>query len=84
MEKQVGRIVKFFPNISVAVLGPAEKMSVGDRILIRGSSEVEQTVDSMQINHQNVESVKAGEEFGMKTLGPVKKGDIVYRIEEES
>ncbi len=83
MEKQVGKVVNFLSKISVAIIEPSHKIKVGDKIVIRGSDSVEQTVDSMQINHKEVESAGAGEAFGMKTVSPVKKGDIVYLVEED-
>lgn len=83
MEKQVGKVVNFLSKISVAIIEPSHKIKVGDKVVIRGSDSVEQTVDSMQINHEEVESAEAGEAFGMKTVSPVKKGDIVYLVEDE-
>ncbi len=83
MEKHVGKVVNFLSKISVAIIEPSSGIKVGDKIVIRGSDSVEQTVDSMQINHKEVESAEAGEAFGMKTVSPVKKGDIVYLVEED-
>lgn len=83
MEKQVGKVVNFLSKISVAIIEPSSEIKVGDKIIIRGSDSVEQTVDSMQINHEEVDSAGAGEAFGMKTASPVKKGDIVYLIDQD-
>ena len=79
--KEVGRITHYFSKIGVAVLELSDKLSVGDRILIRGmTTNVEQTVDSMQIDRVEIESAEAGKSVGLKVEDRVREGDSVYKI----
>ena len=55
-KKLIGKITHFYPKISVAVVELESTLSVGDKIAIqRGEETFEQVVDSMQIEHKNVE-----------------------------
>ncbi len=62
-EKQVARVTHYFTRLSVAVLVLTDTLSVGDRIHIYGhSTDLEQTVDSMQIEHKPVLKVGPGDD----------------------
>lgn len=79
--KEVGRVTHYFSKIGVAVLELSDKLSVGDRILIRGmTTNIEQTVDSMQIDRVDIESAEAGKSVGLKVEDRVREGDSVYQI----
>ena len=77
---QVGHIAHFFSRISVAVVDLTAPLVVGDQILVKGpSTDFEQVIDSMQIEHQNIQRAEAGQSIGLKTVQPVKERDIVYK-----
>jgi len=77
---EVGHITHFFPKISVAVVELTAPLSVGDRILVKGPmTDFEQVVDSMQIEHQNIQRAEAGQSVGMKTAQLVRERDLVYK-----
>lgn len=83
MEKYIGKVTHFFNKAGVMVVGLRAKVSVGDRIKVqRGQEEFEQTVDSMQIEHEDVKTGGEGEEVAIKVERPVKEGDQVYKVEE--
>lgn len=83
MEKEVGKITHFFNKISVAVIELSDELKVGDTIKIVGhGQEFTQKVESMQIEHKNVEKAGKGDSIGLKVNQPVKKGDVVYKITE--
>lgn len=80
--KPIGKITRFFPKISVAVLKADELIPKGTKISIEGhDKKVKMTLDSMQIHHADVDEIKPGEEAGIKTPEDVKDGDLVYKIE---
>ena len=80
---QIGKITHFFDKIGVAVLEvTAGTVSVGDQIRL-GNEDTGfvQTVDSMQVDHAAVVTAKSGDEVGLKVTQPVKKGELVYKVE---
>jgi len=77
---EVGRITHYYSKIGVAVIALKGRLQVGDTIVIKGSTtELEQKIDSVQIEHQNVEAAEAGQSVGFKVQGKVREHDIVYR-----
>lgn len=79
-KKEIGKITRFFPKISVAVVELKEPLSVGDKIWIKGSTtNFEQTVDSMQIEHQNIQRAEAGQSIGLKVKEKVRENDHIYK-----
>lgn len=77
---QVGHITHFFSKISVAIVELTAPLAVGDRILVKGpSTDFEQLVDSMQIEHANIQRAESGQSIGLKIAQPVKERDVVYR-----
>jgi len=79
--EKVGFITHFYSKPSVAVIELSASLNTGDRIVIRGSTtDIEQTVDSMQIEHKQIPSAQAGQSIGMKVLGRVRENDVVYRV----
>ena len=77
---EVGRITHFFTKINVAVVELSAPLAVGDRILIKGpTTDLEQVVESMQIEHENIERAEAGQSIGLKVEQRVREIDIVYK-----
>ncbi|MEM3004291.1 MAG: translation elongation factor-like protein [Candidatus Bathyarchaeia archaeon] len=77
---EVGRITHYYSKIGVAVIQLTSPLKVGDAIVIKGATtDVEQTVDSMQIEHRNVESAEAGQSIGLKVKVRVRENDVVYK-----
>jgi hypothetical protein len=77
---EVGRITHFFSKINVAVVELTAPLVVGDRILVKGpSTDFEQAVDSMQIEHKNIQRAEAGQSIGLKLAQQVKEKDAVYK-----
>ena len=79
---EVGKVVHFFDHINVAVVDVSDGISVGDRIVIKGpTTDIEQTVDSMEIEHAKVMKATAGQSIGMKVKDRVRENDTVYKTE---
>ena len=77
---EVGRITHFFSKINVAVVELTAPLAVGDRILVKGpSTDFEQAVESMQIEHQNIPRAEAGQSIGLKLAQLAKEKDAVYK-----
>jgi len=82
-EKKLGVITHYFGNISVGIIKLNAPLKVGDTIHIRGAhDDITQSVDSMQIEHESVESAKKGDEVGIKVVEKVHPHDEVYIVAE--
>lgn len=79
--QEVGTVTHFFAKISVAVIELKASISVGDKILVRGpTTNLEQIINSMEIEHKKVERAEAGQSIGMKMDDRVRERDSVYKI----
>jgi len=79
--EKVGRITHFYSKASVAVVELTAPLNKGDKIIIRGSTtNIEQLVDSVEIEHKQIANAQAGQSVGMKVSGHVRENDIVYRV----
>jgi translation elongation factor EF-1alpha len=80
-EKLVGKISHYYKNIGVGIIELFEELRVGDKIRIKGSSgDFEQQVDSMQIEHQQVQEAGVGQGVGIKVSEKVREGDEIYKV----
>ncbi|NIO37745.1 translation elongation factor-like protein [Candidatus Bathyarchaeota archaeon] len=77
---EVGRVTHYFAKISVAVVELSKSLAVGDTISIVGpTTDFQQEVESMQIEHETVERAEAGQSIGLKVSDRVREKDTVYR-----
>jgi putative protease len=77
---EIGRITHFFTKISVAVIELIAPLAVGDTIMIKGpTTDFEQPVESMQIEHNNVQRAEAGQSIGLRVAQRVRENDMVYK-----
>jgi len=80
-EVEIGRVNDYFAHISVAGIDLSAPLKVGDRIRIKGhTTDIEQAVDSLQIEHASVPEAKAGDKIGIKVSDRCRNGDRVYRV----
>jgi len=80
-EKEIGKITHYYGHISVGIVELSDTLKVGDNIHIKGhSSDFNQVVDSIQIEHQNVSEAKAGDVVGIKVVQKVHPHDKVYKV----
>lgn len=81
-EKKVGMVIKYFGKIGVAAIRLSEgSLKVGDQIHIVGhTTDVTQTVDSMQIENSNVQEAGPGADIGIKAKDKVREHDAVYKV----
>jgi translation elongation factor EF-1alpha len=83
-EEEVGKVNDYFAKIGVAGIDITGVVRVGDTIHIKGhTTDFEQLVDSMQIEHEQVEEAKAGDAIGIKVKDRCRGGDVVYKVTPE-
>ena len=84
MEIEVGEVSAFFAQPMVAGIHLTARIGLGDRLHIKGhTTDLELTVDSMQIDNAAVSEAKAGSSVGVKVPDRVRPGDSVYRVSED-
>jgi len=77
----VGTITHYYDKIGVAIVELTDKLKVGDTIAIEGkTTNFTQKVESIQIEHINVEEAGSGESIGLKVDQKVREGDKVYKV----
>jgi putative protease len=83
-EKEIGRITHYFSKIGVAVIELTNgTLSVEDTIHIKGhTTDLAQKVESLQIEHEQVQTIKVGDAAGIKVKDHVREHDIVYKVQE--
>jgi len=79
--KLIGKITHYFSKIGVAVIELSDTLKVGDTIrIVGGETDFTQTVDSMEIEHQKVQTAKAGDSAGLKVSQKVREDYRVYKV----
>ncbi len=74
----VGEVIHYYSKLKVAIFQLSDNLKLGDKISIEGyTTDFQQTVDSMQIEHRNVEKAVKGDSVGVKVEGRCRKGDKV-------
>ena len=80
-EEKLGKVTHFFDKIQVAIVKLEKPLKIGDKIKVKGATtEIEETVDSMQVEHAEIEEAEKGDEVGIKVTGKVREGDEVFKV----
>ena len=81
-EELVGVVTHYFGKAQVAGIEiTAGELNVGDTIHIIGhTSDFTQTVKSMQIEHEAVQTAKVGDSIGIKVAEHAREHDKVYKV----
>jgi putative protease len=77
----LGFVEDYFAKIGVIALTLKSALSVGQHIQVLGhTTNFEETVDSMQIDHMAVTDARPADGVGIKVIGRARRGDHVYRL----
>lgn len=80
-EEEIGKVSDFYAHPVVAGIELTGSLKVGDKIRIKGhTTDVELTVDSMQIDNANVAEAGPGDSIGVKVPEKVRSHDTVFKI----
>lgn len=81
-EKRIATVSHYFTHLHVAGLTiSGGKLRKGDTIHVKGhTSDFRQTVESMQIDHEDVDVAKPGDQVGLAVIEHVREHDIVYMV----
>lgn len=79
--KLIGEIGHYFGKIGVAVIDLTDKLKVGDTIrIVGGETDFNQTVESMEAEHEKIKEAKKGDSVGTKVNQKVREGYKVYKL----
>jgi len=79
-DQAIGKVTHYYGHLSVAAVSLMAPLAVGDRIHIRGhTTDIEQAVDSMEVDHQAVASAGPGDDVALRVAGHVRDHDLIFR-----
>ena len=77
----IGKVIHYYDKIGVAVIKLEKGLKVEDKVKFeKGDMSFEQTIKSMQLEHERVASGKKGEEIAIKVDQVAKDGTAIYKI----
>lgn len=78
-DELVGRVIHYYDKIGVAIVRLEKTLKVGERVkFVKGDASFEETVESIQIEHEALQEGKKGQEVGIKVSQKAKGGTLVY------
>ncbi|MBI1820388.1 MAG: hypothetical protein HY036_03430 [Nitrospirae bacterium] len=81
-EQEVGKITHYYSHIGIGIveLGQQGKLRIGDALHIKGhTTDFEQVVNTMQIEHENIQEAGPGQTIGLQVREMVRVNDRVYK-----
>lgn len=83
-ETEIGHVSDYFAKIGVAGIEiTSGQLKVGDTIHILGhTTDLILSIESMQIEHEQVETARVGDSVGIKTEDRCRRGDKVLLVAE--
>jgi putative protease len=79
-EQQVGVVTHYWNHVKVAGVHLTGPIDVGDHIHIVGhTSDFEQDVGSIEVDHQRVRHADAGDDVGIHVVEHAREHDAVYK-----
>jgi hypothetical protein len=79
---EIGRVTHYFgiPHAAVVEITSGE-LGVGDTIRVKGhTTDFEERVLSLQVNHRPVERARVGDVVGLEVRDRVREHDVVYKV----
>jgi putative protease len=81
-ERKIGTVTHYYNHLHVAGVTISDgELHNGDTVHIKGhTSDFEQKVKSMQIDHEPVEIAKPGDQIGLTVIEHAREHDTVYAV----
>lgn len=81
-EKKIGVVSHYFGHIGVGIIKLEEDgLKKGDTVRFKGhTTDFQHTIESMQIEHKDVDEAKAGDSVGVKVSEHVREHDEVFKV----
>ena len=79
-QEKIGEVTHYFDKIQVAIIKLSAPLKVGDKIKIKGATtDFDENVDSIQLDHESLEEAKDGQEVCIKVTKKTREGDEVLK-----
>jgi len=79
--QKVGVIKHYYAKLGVAIVDITAPIDLQEKIRIKGTTtDFQQIIKSMEIEHKKVDKAKSGDAIGLKVEKRVREKDIVYKI----
>ena len=84
-EIEIGHVADYFAKIGVvAIEVTSGSIKIGDTIHFHGhTTDFQQKIESIQIEHDQVQEAPAGSNVGIKVTDRVRTHDKVYKVIED-
>lgn len=81
-EEEIGVVTHYYGKIGVAGVQLTKGgLKVGDRIHVQGhTTDFETTIESIQIEHEQIEEAAAGQDIGIRVPDHVREHDKVFKV----
>ena len=81
-ETKIGTVTHYYNHMHVAGVSITDgELHKGDIIHIKGhTSDFEQKVESMQIDHEPVDTARPGDQIGLSVVEHAREHDTVYTV----
>ena len=82
-EEKIGVVLHYYSKAGVAAIKLDDALKVGDKIHIKGhTTNFDEVINSIQIEHNEVNTAKKGDDIGIKVIDHVREHDVVYKVTE--
>jgi selenocysteine-specific translation elongation factor len=79
--RAIGKVIHYWTRLGVAGVELTGSLKMDDWIHFRGTTtDFQQRVTSMQLNHRFVNQADAGQQIGILAADRVRVGDMVYLL----
>jgi putative protease len=81
--RAIGKVIHYWTRLGVAGVELTDSLKVDDWIHFRGATtDFQQRVTSMQLDHQYINSAEAGQQIGILVADRVRTADTVFLLED--
>lgn len=80
-EEKIGIVLHYYSKAGVAAIKLDDALKVGDKIHIKGhTTDFDEVINSIQIEHNQVNEARKGDDIGIKVIDHVREHDTVYKV----
>ncbi len=80
---KIGSVTHYYDKIGVAIIELDSDLAKGDKVkFVRGGEDLfDQEIDSIQVEHKNIDKAGKGDVVGIKAVQELKAGSEVWKLD---